>query len=147
MSETDPSESDYESEEYEESEYEATVDDTPSWAPAINVLLGLWLIVEAFWFELPVANFWNDLIIGVAVVVLAGYNYYRVSDDDPLSVGGASLVALLGLWMIVAPFVFEVPTEAAFWNDVVVGALVALIAGYSAYEARDVEAATPTERV
>lgn len=47
----------------------------------------------------------------------------------------AGLNALLGLWLIVAPFVFQ-PGTAALWNDVVVGALIALFGGYNTYAAR-----------
>lgn len=45
----------------------------------------------------------------------------------------SGLTALLGLWLLVVPtFVWEA-VGADFWNDVVVGALVAVTAGYAAF--------------
>ncbi|WP_101295524.1 SPW repeat domain-containing protein [Halegenticoccus soli] len=40
--------------------------------------------------------------------------------------------ALLGLWLIVAPFIYST-TSAGLWNDVIVGALVASIGAYNYY--------------
>lgn len=135
-------------------EYDATdVDTNPAergkWVSLLVALLGLWLIVEPMLFEMTAANFWNDVIIGVALIVLGGYNYYRRANRRLGSVAVGVFVALLGLWLIAAPYVFGVDggasdaTGAAFWNDVVVGALVLLLGAYSAYEARDTDVATP----
>ena len=140
-----------------EEEYDATdVDTNPAqrgkWVSALVALIGLWLIVEPLLFELTTANFWNDVIIGVALIVLGGYNYYRRADERLGSVSVGVFVALLGLWMIAAPFVFGTDAGAAdtgvlgFWNDVVVGALVLILGAYSAYEARDTDVARPAAR-
>lgn len=43
---------------------------------------------------------------------------------------------LLALWVIAAPFVFGVGTTV-MWNDVIVGGLVAVFAGYNAYVANE----------
>jgi hypothetical protein len=43
-------------------------------------------------------------------------------------------VALLGLWVLVAPFVFGVGA-AAMWNDVIVGAAITGLGGYNGYVA------------
>ncbi|WP_435176589.1 SPW repeat domain-containing protein [Halorussus sp. AFM4] len=104
------------------------------WSSAIVALLGLWLVAAPIlvW-DAVGADFWNDVVVGAAIVVLAAYSYYESSDDDPSGGTWASAFnALLGLWMIVAPFVWGV-AELLFWNDVAVGALVAVIAGYAAF--------------
>lgn len=44
--------------------------------------------------------------------------------------------AVLGLWLIVVPFVFDVPT-AAMWNAVIVGTLIAVFGGYNTYAATE----------
>ncbi|USZ67297.1 SPW repeat protein [Halorussus salilacus] len=111
-------------------------DDNTGWISAVIALLGGWLVVSAFLFEPPAANFWNDIIVGAAIGIIAGYNAIRTDDYEPVSTGAASLVALLGLWMVVAPFVFEVVTDAALWSDVATGALVAALGAYNAYQSR-----------
>jgi uncharacterized membrane protein YfcA len=122
--------------------------ETTKWLSGINALLGGWLVISPFLLmamaEGLSAAVWNNLLIGLAVFLVAGYNYYRQSRTRSASTASASLVALLGLWMIVAPFVvFAVGTAAMFWSNVVVGALVTIIAVYVAYEGREAEVAAP----
>lgn len=79
-------------------------------ASEITALLGLWLvIVPTFFWNAVGADFWNDLVVGIAIVALAGYSYYESSDDDESDGTWASgLNALLGLWIIVASFVWGI---------------------------------------
>ncbi|WP_128476472.1 SPW repeat domain-containing protein [Halorussus pelagicus] len=111
---------------------------------AATALVGTWILISAFVYEPPAANFWNDVIVGSAIGIIAGYNAVKADDREGINTGGASLVAFLGLWMVVAPFVFETVFEAAFWSDVVSGALVALLAGYNVYQSRGTERRTRT---
>lgn len=138
----------------EREEYDATdVDTNPGergkWISALVALLGLWLVLEPFLLEVTATNFWNDIVIGVALIALGGYNYYRRADERLGSVAVGVFVALLGLWMIAAPFMFGIDTGATeatglnFWNDIIVGALAFVLGAYSAYEARDTDVARP----
>lgn len=120
-------------------------------ASALIALAGIWLLIEPFLLEPIVAgNFWNDIVVGALLLVLGGYNYYRRANDDLGSTAVAGLAALLGLWLIVAPWVYgietpqgEIVTELGFWNDVVVGLLVLVLGVYSVYETRTVDVITP----
>ena len=143
-------------EEYDrDEEYDARdVDTNPAergkWVSALVALLGLWMVVEPFLFEMTAANFWNDIIIGLALIALGAYNYYRRADERLGSVAVGVFVALLGLWLIAAPFILGIDagvseaTGATFWNDIVAGALALILGAYSAYEARDTDVAQPT---
>ncbi|WP_115864008.1 SPW repeat protein [Halorussus litoreus] len=111
---------------------------------AAVALVGAWILISAFLYSPPAANFWNDVIVGSAIGIIAGYNALRTDDYEEINTGAASLVALLGLWMVVAPFIFEVFTDGAFWSDVISGAVVAVLAGYNAYQARSTERRTRT---
>lgn len=122
--------------------------DATKWLSGINALLGAWLVISPFLLTTTEgglsASVWNNILIGAVIFVIAGYNYYRQSRDQAVSTGSASLVALLGLWMIVAPFVvFAVGTAAMFWSNVVTGVLVTIMAVYVAYEGREAEVARP----
>ena len=119
-------------------------DESGKWISALIGLLGLWMIVQAFWFDVVPAQFWNDVIVGVLLLAVGGYNYYRRSNEEIGSVAAASVAALLGLWLVVTPFVLgtdigftETTNDLAFWNDVVVGLLALGLGAYSAYEARE----------
>ena len=123
------------------------------WISALVALLGLWLVAEAYLLDPVAGNFWSDMIVGVALIALGGYNFYRRANERVGSVGVGVFVALLGLWLIVTPFVLGstepgagVEFDIEFWNDVVVGLLVFLLGAYSAHEARETDAATPAAR-
>lgn len=95
-----------------------------------NGLLGLWMIAAPFIWGAPTADLWNDVIVGIVIAGLAGYNYYRETNGQTASRASAALNTLLGLWLIAAPFVFGVD-GVLLWNDVIVGAIITLFAGYN----------------
>lgn len=125
-------------------EYDRNPNERGKWLSAIIGLLGTWMLVEAVWFNVVPGQFWNDIIVGALLLAVGGYNYYRRGNDEIGSVSAAALAALVGLWLLAAPFLFGTDaagaaeaTGLAFWNDIIVG-LIALGAGaYSAYAAHD----------
>ncbi len=84
----------------------------------------------------------NSVVVGVTLALLGGYNYARRAGERLGSVAAAGFVGLLGLWLLVSPWLFELDPDAAVaWNYVATGVL----ALYSGYEARDTDVETPTE--
>lgn len=117
--------------------------DTRKWLAGVNALLGAWLVAIPFLFA-DVAGmetgfaFWNYIIVGGGILAFSGYNFWQINDDQSANAGAAVGSAILGLWVIVVPFVTQVAAGGwLLWNDVIVGALVAGLAGYNAYEAAD----------
>ena len=112
---------------------------------AIIALIGAWVALSVVViYDVSQAAFWNNILVGAVVVVAAGYNYYRVSNDMSISVGVSGLIALLGIWLIIAPALFEMPAglgliESPFWSTLGSGLLIAALAGYNAYDARDAQ--------
>lgn len=98
--------------------------------------LGAWVALSALLFETEPAQLWNDGLVGLVVVAAAGYNYYRQTNDIPVSTGIASLIAVLGIWLIVSAALLGM-SGALFWSTLAAGLLIAGIAGYNAYEARE----------
>lgn len=114
------------------------------WASGIASLFGLWIAVSPFLFENTDVALWNDLVVGLAVFLIAGYNYYRLSQGERLSEGAAGLVVLLGLWSVVAPFLFEFGSDELAWSTLISGAVIAVLSGYNAYRSRGAEADSAT---
>ncbi|WP_265109099.1 SPW repeat domain-containing protein [Halosolutus halophilus] len=110
------------------------MDATTRWTAVGNGAIGCWLLVAPIVFDAPAIGRWNDAIVGAVIVLVAGTNYARATRRRPASAIGSGLVAILGLWLVVAPFAlgFE---GVALWNDVVAGTVVASFAGYNAYVA------------
>ena len=107
----------------------------------IVAVLGAWVALSVLVYDVSQAAFWNNVACGVVVFLAAGYNYYRQYSDVPLSVGVAALVAIIGIWLVVAAAAFEMIT-GAFWSTLVSGLLIAGLAGYNAYESREARAVT-----
>ncbi len=112
------------------------------WLSGVVAVLGLWIAASSFVFAgMSQASFWNNIIIGVAVFLIAGYNVYRLINEMSASVASAALVTLLGLWMIAAPFALGVTLTMLLWSDAIAGALVAILAGYNTYAERKAQRA------
>jgi hypothetical protein len=102
------------------------------WLAGANALLGLWLIAAPYVLTTSAAGLYNDVVLGIVIATVGAYNLDLASTGAEVSYGMASLNALAGLWMLVVPVLLGV-TGVALWNDLAVGALVALFAGYNAY--------------
>lgn len=87
----------------------------------LNILLSIWLIASPFllgYLGMSALAMWDAIIVGVIVLILAWIRF-----ANPASATWLSWVnAVLGLWLIVAPFVLGTSNIAgAMWNDIVVG--------------------------
>ncbi|OVE85757.1 SPW repeat protein [Natronolimnobius baerhuensis] len=111
---------------------------------ALVAVLGAWVALSVLLYEVSGATLGNNVLVGAVVFVAAGYNYYRLANDIPLSVGVASLVAVLGIWLIISAALFEM-IGGMFWSTLVTGLLIAGLSGYNAYEAREARAITDAD--
>ncbi|SFB72524.1 hypothetical protein SAMN05444422_101501 [Halobiforma haloterrestris] len=107
--------------------------DVMQWVSAIVALAGLGLVAYPFMFEATEAAIWNDTLVGTAIFLLGGYNFYRLSRDRLASVGVASLAAILGLWALASPAVIEMGSSELATATAAGGLLAAALSAYSAY--------------
>lgn len=102
-------------------------------ASGFNLLLGLWLIIAPFLLSYATsASRGNDITIGIIVALLAAFRLLGVYRAAWLS----WLNALLGIWLIIAPFVLRYGSSSALWNDVIVGLFIAFLGLWSATASR-----------
>jgi nitrate reductase gamma subunit len=89
----------------------------------INFLLGLWLIVAGFALSMgsrPVMS--EEIVLGIIVACLAAISVARASSAI------SWLVALAGLWTLIAPAVIDYAgMTASRTNDIVVGIVVLVL--------------------
>ncbi len=107
--------------------------DVMQWLSALVALVGLWLVASPFVFEATETAVWNNTMVGTAIFLLAGYNFYRLSKDQLASVGIASLAVLLGLWAVISPYVIEMGSDQLATSTLVAGLVIAAISAYNAY--------------
>ncbi len=87
----------------------------------LNVLAGIWLIIAPFALgysaDIPGTN---DLWLGIVIGVLALVRLFA-----PLRSAWISWInAILGVWLVVAPFVLSYANNTPRVNDIVLGILV-----------------------
>lgn len=109
--------------------------------PSVFVLVaGLWLVgTSLFAGYRDTAGFdgrWNDRVMGALLIVVALIRIAARTTTGPLSL----ISVAVGAWLIAAPFVLgyghEPHAVTSIWNDVIVGAIVVLLAGVSWIAAR-----------
>lgn len=127
------------------SERTTTDSETMRWLSVLTALLGLWILASPFVWEATEAALWNNAIVGAVVFLIGAFNYYRVMDDQSINLASMALAALLGLWVLVTPFAFDVGVDTLLWSNVVAGIIVALLGGYVAYERRSVQTGPTAE--
>ena len=72
---------------------------------------------------------WDTAVVGVVVLLLA---WTRAANPDRY-IGLSWVNLLLGIWLIISPFVLAYSTSPhATWNDVILGIVVGILAIWSA---------------
>jgi SPW repeat len=100
-------------------------------ASGLDILAGIWLVLSPFVLGYPdIANATsNDVIFGILIGILAAIRFFGVYVTASLS----WVNAIFGLWILVSPWFLEFyhhPTP--LWNNVILGILVMILAGWSA---------------
>ncbi len=101
-----------------------------SWIIAVA---GLWEIVAPFIFGMTAttAFLWDAIIIGLALVVLGVWAALANQETTVKYLNWIN--AVLGLWLIIAPFVLSYSSAAAaMWNDIIIGLVVLVLGAWAA---------------
>lgn len=117
---------------------------TRKWLSAVVALVGVWIGASPFLYGDTTIARWNNLAVGGAIALLGAYNLYRANEGQLIHEGIAGLVALLGVWSIVAPVMLGFESRGLFWSTAVSGLVVAALSAYNAYESRRTDAAART---
>jgi hypothetical protein len=110
---------------------------------AINVVLGVWLIVAAFTIAVSQQAYWNELLVGIIVLILAAT---RVTKPTEGTKPASWVNSAIGVWLIAAPFILSYSANREMWNDVIVGVLVLIFAAWGASLPRETTAVGKAER-
>ena len=90
--------------------------DGSSW---INIVLSIWVIVSPFVLASHSSKaIWNNVVVGVVVGILAlvGWSMHQT--------GWSWLNLILGMWLVISPFVLFL-SGPAMWNNVILGIIIA----------------------
>jgi hypothetical protein len=93
----------------------------------LNFLLGAWLIVSPWILGYTSsAAKWDQALFGAIVMVLAAIHYFKPEADWASWLNG-----MCALWLIVAPFLLSYDRTVAYWNQVIAGVFIAVLAFWS----------------
>jgi len=96
------------------------------WANWINFVLGIWLIIAAFIAGITTSksgSLWNDVIVGIIVVILA-----YLATTKRKAICWVNVIA--GLWLIVSAFIPSIVNSKTgnLWNDLIFGLVIGAFA-------------------
>lgn len=112
---------------------------TANWLNWLVAVAGLWQLVSPFilnYSDLTVAM-WNAIIVGVVLIVLGAWAALNKEARSGRILDWIS--AILGVWLVASPFVLGYSaTATAMWNNIIVGLVVLVLAGWAAFTAKEV---------
>jgi hypothetical protein len=108
----------------------------------LMILGGLWLIASPYvlGYSSAMRATATDVALGVLIALL--YAYRTLSKNERAWLNGTDAgwwIFILALLVIGAPFGLGHATNARFWNDLIVGVVLAILAGWNAETSPEVE--------
>lgn len=109
-------------------------------ASGLNFLAGVWMVISAWVYGAiyTSGSAWNSIIVGIVIAVFAAIRFF-----SPRSAVALSWInALLGIWVIISPWVYGYSGTNAprMWNSVIFGIIVLILGVWSAAATRDTRA-------
>jgi hypothetical protein len=100
-------------------------------ASGLNFLAGIWLIISPWIYGVITGNnaASNSVVVGIIIAVLAAIRFFAPRN----AVGLSWINALLGIWMIISPWIYGYAGHTGWlWNSVIVGIIAVVLALWSA---------------
>ncbi len=98
-------------------------------------VIGVWVAIAPFilGYRGVGAALWNDLVVGIAVVVLAVASAMSESESPIKTMDW--ITAVLGLWLVLAPFILGYSAiTAALWSDIIAGVVILVLSVWAERE-------------
>lgn len=112
---------------------------TPVRTIGLAAAIGAWILWSGIVLTGTGAIIWNNVLVGAGIAFFGSYAAAWPDGRRLSPVVAPAIVALLGVWILAAPFVLEVAADRLVWSNIVSGALVAILAGSSVYGSRRLE--------
>ena len=106
-------------------------------ASGLNFLAGIYLLISASANAASAGAKANGVIFGIIVAILAATRFTGASGS-----WASWLAALIGVWMILSPWIYHFAGEAWMWSPIVVGIVMIVLGVWSAL-AGSARGATP----
>jgi hypothetical protein len=99
-------------------------------ASGLNFIAGLYLLISAWIGAVNGGSRANGIIFGIIVAILAAMRFAESAGP------WASWVnALIGIWLIISPWVYGTAGQGWMWNSIVIGIIILVLGAWSAMAA------------
>jgi len=106
-------------------------------ASGLNFIAGIYLLISAWIAHVTAGGMANGIVFGIIVAILAASRF--AGSTGPWA---SWLDALIGVWMILSPWVYGYADHAWKWNSIVVGIVMIVLGVWSALSTKAGEAQT-----
>jgi hypothetical protein len=90
----------------------------------ISFLLGIWLVVSPWVFGyISTSARWNQVLCGAGIMLFSLIRYI-----SPRQTWANWTNALLGLWLLIAPFALGYMETATYWNETITALMISVLA-------------------
>ena len=107
-------------------------------ASGLNFLVAIYLIISVAITAYDGGDRWNGIIFGIIVAILAASRF-----SGSAGPWASWLDALIGVWLIISPWVYGYSGTGWEWNTIVVGIIMIILGVWSATAAHTTETRTP----
>lgn len=96
-------------------------------ASGLNFLAGIYLLISAWINGANAGNTANGIVFGIIVAILAATRFAGATGP-----WASWIDALIGIWLIISPWVYGYAGEPWMWNSIVVGIIMFVLGVWSA---------------
>lgn len=96
-------------------------------ASGLNFIAGIYLLISAWIGGVNAGNHANGIIAGIVVAVLAATRFSGATGP-----WASWIDALIGVWLIISPWVYGYAGSGMEWNSIVVGIIMVVLGVWSA---------------
>lgn len=91
------------------------------WMSGLNIILGIWVAISPWMLGFTTsASKLNSVIFGSVIIIFG-----LIREFLPRTNWSSWINFLVGIWLIVSPFILQLNGSAAYWNLVIIGIIVA----------------------
>jgi hypothetical protein len=96
-------------------------------ASGLNFLAGIYILLSGWIGGINLGNELNDIIGGIIIIILAIARYSGRAGQ-----WASWIIALIGVWFIISPWVYHSAGETWMWNSIVLGIIFIILGVWSA---------------
>ena len=96
-------------------------------ASGLNFLAGLYLLISGWINGATGGSMANAIILGIVVAILAACRVFGVAGP-----WASWLNALIGIWMIISPWIYGYAGQPWMWNAIIIGIIMLVLGVWSA---------------